>query len=269
VKVPVCPAIAAALAILAAVLLVVPAVLPVTRAGDRDPDLLYQVSTIDALMQGAYDGVVPVAEMMRHGDFGLGTFDGLDGEMVVLDGTCYRVGMDGAAAAVDGGVMVPFADVTLFEREQIVPGISGSNFTQVTADLDAALPSKNLFTAIRLDGTFPTVKARSVPRQGKPYPPLAEAVSRQAVFEWHNITGTVAGFYTPPFAKGIGVTGYHLHFLSADRVTGGHVLDLAVEDTQAVMDITPRFTMVLPTSGDFIGVDLSRDLSQELSRVEQ
>ena len=268
-KVPVCPVIAAALAILAVALLVAPSVQPSSQAGARDPDLLYQVSTIDALMQGAYDGVVPVDEMMRHGDFGLGTFDGLDGEMVVLDGTCYRVGMDGRAAVVEGGVMTPYAAVTTFERERVAPGISGSNFTIVTAGLDAALPSKNLFTAIRMDGTFPTVKARSVPRQGKPYPPLAEAVSRQAVFEWHNITGTVAGFYTPPFAKGIGVTGYHLHFLSADRVTGGHVLDLAVEDTPAVLDITPRFTMVLPTSGDFIGVDLSRDLSQELSRIEQ
>jgi acetolactate decarboxylase len=177
--------------------------------------------------------------------------------------------MDGTATAVDGGVIVPYAAVTTFERDIVVPNISGRNFTQVTAGLDAALPSKNLFTAIRIDGRFPTVVARSVPRQEKPYPPLADAVTRQAVFEWHNVTGTVVGFYTPPFAKGIGVTGYHLHFLSADRRTGGHILDLAVEDTPAVLDLTPRFTMVLPTSGEFIGVDLSGDLSQELARVEQ
>jgi len=244
-------------------------VLPSSQAGAPDPDLLYQVSPVDALMLGAYDGVVSVDELMHHGDFGLGTFEGLDGEMVVLDGICYQVGMDGAAHPVDGGVMVPLAEVTTFERDRVVPGISGKNITQVTAGLDAALLSKNLFAAIRIDGTFPSVKARSVPRQEKPYPPLAEAVTHQAVFEWHNVTGTVVGFYTPPFAKGIGVTGYHLHFLSADQKTGGHVLDLEVEDTPAVLDITPRFIVVLPTSGDFIGMDLSGDLSQELAKVEQ
>ncbi|MDD1657314.1 MAG: acetolactate decarboxylase [Methanomicrobiales archaeon] len=270
VKVPVCPVIAAVLAILAVALLAAPQLLPSSQAIPPDPDLLYQVSPIDALMRGAYDGVIPVGELMRHGDFGLGTFEGLDGEMVVLDGICYRAGVDGVAHPVEGGVMVPLAAVTTFERERVVPGISGKNITQVTAALDAALPSKNLFAAIRIDGTFPAVKARSEPRQEKPYQPLPEVLAtQQAVFLWHNVTGTVVGFYTPPFAKGIGVTGYHLHFLSADRMTGGHILDLEVDDTPVVLDITPRFTVVLPESGDFTGMDLSGDLSKELAEVEQ
>ena len=268
-KVTVVPVIVAALAILAVALLAVPQVTPPGPAGTPDPDLLYQVSVIDALMQGAYDGVVPVGELMRHGDFGLGTFDALDGEMVVLDGTCYRVGMDGAAQPVNSSILVPYADITTFERETVVPGISGMNMSQVTAALDTALPSENFFYEIRIDGTFPSVKARSVPRQEKPYPPLTEAVSHQAVFLWHNVTGTVVGFYSPPYTEGIDVTGYHLHFLSSDRSMGGHVLDLAVEDTPVVLDITPRFTVVLPESGDFTEMDLSGDLSQDTALVEK
>jgi len=270
VKVPVCPVIAAALAILAVVLLVAPAVQPSSPVAPPDPDLLYQVSTIDALMLGGYDGFVPVGEVMRHGDFGLGTFDGLDGEMVVLDGTCWRVGTDGVPVVAGDGVMVPLADVTIFQHETMTPGISGANFTQVTGALDATLPSENLFVAIRMDGTFPAITARSEPRQEKPYQPLAEVLAtQQVVFPWYNVTGTVVGFYTPSYAEGIGVTGYHLHFLSADRTKGGHVLDLAVEDTPAVLDTTPRFMLVLPESGDFTTMDLSGDLSQELEEVEQ
>jgi acetolactate decarboxylase len=269
VKVTVVPVIVAALAILAVTLLAVPQETPPAPAGTPDADLLYQVSVIDALMQGAYDGVVPVGEVMRHGDFGLGTFDGLDGEMVVLDGTCYQVGMDGTAHPVNSTILVPFAEITTFELERVVPGISGMNLSQVTAALDTALPSENLFYAIRIDGTFPSVQARSVPRQEKPYPPLTEAVSHQAVFQWYNVTGTVVGFYSPSFTEGIDVTGYHLHFLSADRTTGGHVLDLALEDTPVVLDITPRFMVVLPESGDFTEMDLSGNLSQELAELEQ
>ena len=262
-------AVIAALAILAVAFLAVPLFTPPEPGGAADPDLLYQVSVIDALMQGAYDGVIPVGEMMRHGDFGLGTFDALDGEMVVLDGTCYRVGMDGTAQPVNGSILVPYADITTFERETVIPGISGSNLSQVTAALDAALPSENYFLAIRIDGTFPAVKARSVPRQEKPYPPLTEAVVHQAVFQWYNVTGTVVGFYSPPYTEGIDVTGYHLHFLSADRSKGGHLLDLAVENTPVSLDMTPRFTVILPETGDFTGMDLSGDLSEETAQVEK
>jgi acetolactate decarboxylase len=269
VKFSVVPVVIAALAILAVALLAVPQVTPPAPAGIPDPDLLYQVSVIDALMQGAYDGVVPVGEMMRHGDFGLGTFDALDGEMVVLDGTCYQVGIDGVPHPANGSILVPYADITTFGRDLAVPGISGGNLSQVTAALDTALPSGNYFVAIRIDGTFPAVKARSVPRQEKPYPPLTEAVSHQAVFQWYNLTGTVVGFYSPPFTEGIDVTGYHLHFLSADRTMGGHVLDLAVEDTPVELDITPRFMVILPESGDFIRMDLSGDLSLQTAMVEK
>jgi acetolactate decarboxylase len=32
-----------------------------------------------------------VRELLRHGDFGLGTFNRLDGEMLVNDGVCYQL----------------------------------------------------------------------------------------------------------------------------------------------------------------------------------
>lgn len=50
-------------------------------------DILYQVSTINALLEGIYDGDTSYGELKQHGDFGIGTFSGLDGGMIELDGT--------------------------------------------------------------------------------------------------------------------------------------------------------------------------------------
>ena len=75
---------------------------------------LYQVSTAGALVEGVYQGAVSVGVVREHGDFGLGTFEDLDGEMVVLDGHVFRVGSDGAVGEVADDARTPFAVVTRF-----------------------------------------------------------------------------------------------------------------------------------------------------------
>jgi acetolactate decarboxylase len=114
------------------------------------------------------------------------------------------------------------------------------------------------------------MKVRAIPAQHKPYPTLTDAAKNQSVFTYRDVKGTVVGFYTPVFFKGLNVVGYHLHFISDDRHTGGHILDFTVPaNTTVEYDMTPEFTMSLPTSGAFAGVDLSKDLSSALSKVEQ
>lgn len=77
------------------------------------------------------------------------------------------------------------------------------------------------------------------------------------------------GFYLPSFFAGLNVQGFHLHYISDDRQSGGHILDCTLPAAAAVeFDTSPVFTLVLPTSGPFTGVDLSKDLSQDLARVE-
>jgi acetolactate decarboxylase len=235
----------------------------------NDSDVLYQISTIDALLQGVYDGVLPVSELETHGDFGIGTFDGLEGEMLALDGNYYQIKTDGIAYPVSGETTTPFATVTYFEADENFLIEEPSNLTELEAFLDLNLPSENLFYAVRVDGNFSYVKARSVPRQEKPYPELADAVSSQAVFEFENISGTLVGFRTPEYAKGVNVPGYHLHFLTSDRNAGGHVLDLEIEKGDAALDITRAFFMELPASGDFYDVELGQDLQEDLEKVEK
>jgi acetolactate decarboxylase len=241
----------------------------ITRAtGDRE--VLYQVSTIDALQQGVFDGVQPVGEIRKHGDFGIGTFDALDGEMIVLDGIVYQAKADGRISTAADSQTTPFATVTYFDRDLAVTTNGPMNFSVFSSTMAGKLPTENMVYAVRIHGTFPSMKVRAIPVQHKPYPTLATAATNQSVYTYSDSTGTIVGFFTPVFFKGLNVAGYHLHFISDDKKTGGHILDLTIPaNTTVEYDITPEFTMILPTSGEFTGVDLSQDLSGALAKVEK
>ena len=235
----------------------------------EDHETLYQVSTIDALMLGVYDGVQSIGELKKHGDFGIGTFDGLDGEMIVLDGKVYQAKADGRVYLVMDNATTPLATVTYFNHDFSVTTDDFMNFTMFSTGMSARLPSENMIYAVRVHGTFPWMKMQAIPAQQKPYPTLTDAAKNQSIYTYTNATGTIVGFYTPEFFKGLNVPGYHLHFLSDDHQTGGHILDFVVPaNTPVEYDITPKFEMLLPTCGVFTGVNLSQDLSKELVRVE-
>jgi acetolactate decarboxylase len=236
-----------------------------------DRETFYQVSTIDALMQGVFDGVQPVGELKRHGDFGIGTFDALDGEMIVLDGVVWQAKADGRIYPVADNLTTPFATVTYFDSDlsTLTTG-QPMNLSVFASTMEKRLPTGNMVYAVRMHGTFPMMKVRAIPAQQKPYPTLANASLQQSVYSYSDTTGTVIGFYTPAFFKGLNVAGYHLHYLSDDHTIGGHILDFTVPATMTVeYDITPGFTMALPTNGTFTGVDLSQDLSGALATVEK
>ena len=235
----------------------------------QDDDVLFQVSTIDALMQGVFDGFYSINDLEAQGDFGIGTFDALEGEMIALDGDYYQVKADGVAYPVQGNMTAPFAAVTRFEVDQTAAVQDAGNFTELARQLDRHLPSRNAFYALRIDGTFPYVQTRSVPAQEKPYPRLAEAVENQSVFNFTNVIGSVVGIWAPEFAKGVNVPGYHLHFITEDRKAGGHILDIQVANATAQVDVTAGFAMQLPSSGDFYEVDLTGDLQEELEKIEK
>ena len=222
---------------------------PTSSIPSKDQDLLYQVSTYTALAGGGLGPVEPVKALMGNGDLGLGTFEGLDGEMVVVDGTCYQVKSDGTARIADPAVGVPFAAVTFFSSDLSLPDTVAANLTELTGLLDTHIPSREVFYAICIDGTFPYIRARSVPAQVKPYPPLADALKGQTVYEFRNVTGTAVGFYTPASTTGMNVPGYHLHFITSDRSRGGHVLDIATGGNTVELDATPRFTAILVPEG--------------------
>jgi acetolactate decarboxylase len=236
---------------------------------NEDREVIFQVSTIDALLAGIYDQQLLYEDLMEHGDMGLGTFTDLDGEMVGVDGEFYQIKIDGLAYPVAGSMGTPFAVVTYFDPDIRTSLSATLNYEQLQQFVDDLLPTENIFYAVTIDGTFDYLKVRSVPRQSKPYPPLSEAVEDQAVFEYHDVTGTVVGFRTPAYMSGLNVPGYHCHFISNDKKFGGHILECEIQSGTVTVDETNGFEMWLPDVDTFYRMDLSGDSTGTLDKVEK
>jgi acetolactate decarboxylase len=232
-------------------------------------DSVTQVSTIDAILNGLYDGVISYSDLKEYGDFGIGTFEGLDGEMVALNGDFYQIKADGVAYPVTGDITTPFACVLFFDAESEFPVWEGMNSTQLQDYLDDSIHERNIFHAVKIEGTFDYVKTRSVSGQEKPYPPLVEVTARQPTFEFHDIRGTIVGFYCPDYVEGLNVPGYHLHFITEDRTAGGHVLEFTIKDAKLSVDYTSDFRMLLPNTEEFNRLEFTRDRKEELEEAEQ
>ena len=250
-------------------LAVLPAILLTGAALAADRDLLFQTSTLQALMNGVYDGDCSFGELKRHGNFGLGTFDGLDGEMVAVDGQFYQVKTDGKAYPVGPAQKTPFCEVTFFKAEKVLDLREPLDLAQLEQRLLSQMPSGNFPYAIKITGKFSYVKTRSVPPQTKPYPPLLEVAKHQAVFEFKDVDGVIVGFYHPNYLAGINVAGYHCHFLTYDRRAGGHLLDCRIKQVRVELEQLEDFSLRLPESAAFSRTDLSGDKKQEIDKVEK
>src|SRR5262245_46953689 len=151
-----------------------------------------QVSVLNTLMLGRYDGVMPIPELLRRGDLGLGTLDHLDGELIVLDGRAYQVRGDGVVVAVGADRSTPFATVTRVEPDGEFPCPRVGSLADLDARLEA-LGQKNNFLAVRVDGRFAAITLRSVHRQEPPSRPLADVVKGQSVWTHPEVSGTLVG----------------------------------------------------------------------------
>lgn len=235
---------------------------------EHEPHVLFQASTIGALLDGAFDGDLSFAELAKHGDLGLGTLNHLDGEMIALDGEFFRADVDGAINRIAAAERTPFAVVTRFDPE-VEARIEGPlRHAELLARLDALVPPGTSSCAVRLDGHFEFVRARSVPPQRPPYRPLAEVVADQHVFELADVAGTMLGFRFPAYVEGIEVAGYHLHFISEDRSRGGHVLDSRPGGLQVRLDPSNDLHVELPPRIELADPDLAAATHAAITQVE-
>ena len=237
----------------------------------NDSETIYQVALLQSLTQGYYDGIIKVSELKEHGDIGIGTFEGVNGEMIVLDGKVYQALGDGTVQEADENETVPFSNVTFFDSDVSVKlkDIKGMASFKSELDRTVAEKGKNMFYAVKVTGTFEKMFVRSELKQEKPYKSLDKALETdQREFNYENITGTVVGLYCPDYMGGLNATGWHFHFISDDRTKGGHMLDLSFKEATAELDITPSFDMTLSDNGDFQSMELAKDVNDAIKKVE-
>lgn len=237
---------------------------------EREHHVLFQASTIGALLDGAFEGDLTFAELAERGDLGLGTLNHLDGEMIALDGEFFRADVEGRLNRIAPEERTPFAVVTQFEPEVDVRlGDEELDHDALLDRLDTLVPDGASSCALRLDGRFDLVRARSVPRQEPPYRPLTEVVADQHVFELTDVEGTMLGFRFPTYVEGIEVAGYHLHFATADRRRGGHVLASRSRRLRVRIDPSNDLHVELPPRVELADPDLAAETHAAVEAVER
>jgi acetolactate decarboxylase len=239
----------------------------ITQVQDRDT--LVQLAPFLYILSGNYDGVTTVAQFKAAGTLGIGTFDGLDGEAILLDGILYQVKGDGSVSVADEADRMPFGTCTLFDSDLRRTMRRIASYEVFSKTLEADFADKQIFYAVRAEGLFTDIRVRSCDRQSKPYRPLAEVTKQQHEYAYEKVRGTLVGFWTPPFVHGsVGVPGFHLHFISDDRTKGGHVLDFRADALSIALDPTPRLTIDFstPVAVPLVNSDINRQVHDAESR---
>ncbi len=233
-------------------------------------DTVTQVSSYNGLLAALYDGVISYDKLAEYGDFGLGTFDKMDGEMVMLDSVLYQVDFNGKVNVMDPSLLTPYATLCNFKADQEIKIPAGLSYDEASKLIESKLKNPNTPYAIRIDGTFAAIKCRSVPAQEKPYPPLAEIAKSQSIFEDNNVQGTVVGFRYPKYAGALNVPGFHCHFLNDTRSFGGHILGFTTgDDVVAKVDRCTRLNVYIPDTEEARKADLDRDRSADVNAVNR
>ncbi len=228
---------------------------------------LYVSSPVNALVQGILREDKTLQQVLGHGNFGLGTFNDLDGEMVLVDGIFYQLRSDGSALIPNLDIGTPYACVTHFKPVKSFDAPKNGSYQDLQQAIAESMLSNNLIYAIRVEGTFTTIRARSVPKQDA-YRPLVDVADDQKEFRYERISGQLVGFWTPDFMHSISVPGFHLHFLSADKTHGGHLLELIIEEAKVWMQPLDQLSLDLPHTIEYLHANLDQDNSSDLNKAE-
>ena len=235
-------------------------------------EAIAQVALLQSLAQGYFGGTVTVRDLRGLGDVGIGTFEGLNGEMIMLDGTVYQALGDGRVVVADDSVIIPYATVTFFDDDTCVPlkDIADKAAFEAALNGKVAEYGANSFYMVKMRAKFPSILFRSEYGSEKPYPPLAEALKgKQTEFTEKNIKGTLVGLYCPSYMGELNSVGWHFHFISKDKKKGGHILELSLKNATAYLDQTDRFNMILHDDKKFHELNLAKDMKDDIRSAEQ
>ncbi|UQS84891.1 acetolactate decarboxylase [Apilactobacillus apisilvae] len=221
---------------------------------------LYQYGTLALLVPGLFKGTLKLSDLLKHGDTGIGTGDGLDGELVIKDGTPYQIDGEGNVNKLDSDFTVPFADVHFADYKHLFDVNETLTPSKLEEKVMGMKDWQNTFFSIKLHGTFDQIKTRSVYKQSRPYPKLVDCARKQHEFNGEKVTGTVMGYYSPQLFNGSAVGGFHLHFIADDLSMGGHLLDFSTDNGEVSAQVLDNLDQQLPVNDEeFMKHDFSND----------
>ncbi|WP_420806352.1 acetolactate decarboxylase [Liquorilactobacillus capillatus] len=232
-------------------------------------NILYQHGTLALLVPGLLTGTITMKELLQHGDTGIGTGEGLDGELIILDGIPYQADSLGNVKVVKDDFIMPFANANFadFKFLTTLKDATPAKFATV------ALQEKenaNTFFAVQVKGIFSYVKTRAVVKSFPPFDTLEATAQKQSIFEAHNIEGTLISYYSPSLFHGAAVAGFHNHFLAADHSIGGHVLDFKIASGKLSRQLFDTLEQHLPiTNKEFMDHNFAKDnIADVISKAE-
>ncbi len=234
---------------------------------------MYQVSTLQALALGYTKSVITVKDLMEQGNTGLGTYEGVDGEMIVIDGRCYRAKDDGGVEEAEETMGIPFASVCSMEEArdfelEYVKNVEG--LKQYLNNLIEEWFGLNSMHMVRIDGFFDLVDARSETGYFAMHVSLKDMLAEtQKAFQFENVEGSLICVYYPDYMDGINAAGWHFHFISKDRTKGGHVFEVKLREGHGRMDKITQIEIQLPTDPGFDTYALKGASKEEIKSVEQ
>jgi len=228
---------------------------------------LVQISTIAAVLDRKYDGDATIGELLKAGDLGVGTLNGLDGELIIVDGEAWQAPAKGPVRRVGDEEQTPFAVVTRFITDEIVEIDAPLNHAALIELMEQHAPPESGCDAVRIDGSFPTLHLRTVDAQTKPYPPFEQIVANQTEWHYENLRGTLVGFRFPHAADSVEMAGHHLHFISDDRSKAGHVLECSAGPATLRVESVGAMRLELPPGVELPGPD-DRPTEQHLREIE-
>jgi acetolactate decarboxylase len=241
-------------------LLFLAALLLIIGCSSGENDMIFHYSVLKALDNGVLEGNMKVGELKQHGDFGLGTYNKLYGEMVILDHVVYRVLPEGKIVEPDDETLTPYSVLTFYHQDDTLSMNGEINYPALKAYVDRRIPSRNLFYAFRISGEFKYIKCGGASLQEKPYVrSLVEMLGDRPVYEGTNIKGTLVGFWCPVYIGDINTSGFHLHFLSDDHSLGGHLMEFTASSLTIGYDVKSAYKILFPDTEDFRKATFRKD----------
>ena len=232
-------------------------------------NIIYQTGTINSLLEAVYSGDKTVGDILKYGDFGLGTYDKVDGEMIVCDGVCYHAASNGKLDIASTEQKTPFAVVSKFNAQKTVP-VSNLTFSELEQFLATHLISQNIAYAIKVTAHFRQISLRSEACATTPKSRLSELLPKiQEKFTYDSISGVLVGVWYPHYMSNLNVPGFHFHFVDDKRTLGGHIFAFDLIDGVALIQEIHSIQIDLINTKEFHRANLDNQDSDAIASVEK